>query len=106
MAQQKCLGHHQSLHSHLGLMPPPCASGHHGAVGLSVTLVHKPRHDRLCWLIQKHPEKRSCIRRLKARETEYIPLLKLTYMALEIDRRDLTNRVTTSFTSEGVQKVD
>jgi hypothetical protein len=30
---------------------------------------------------------------LKAREIEYIPLVKLTLMALEIDRRDLTNRV-------------
>ena len=29
----------------------------------------KARHDRLCWVSQKRAEKRSCIRRLKARET-------------------------------------
>jgi hypothetical protein len=47
----------------------------------------------LYWLIQKSVEQRSRIRRLKVRETEYIPLVKLTPMALETDRRDLTNRV-------------
>jgi hypothetical protein len=51
--------------------------------------------------MQKRAEKRSCIRRLKARETEYIPLVTLTPMALEIDGRELTNRVTTSFTWVG-----
>ena len=35
----------------------------------------------------------------KAREIEYIPLVTLTPMALEIDHRDLTNRVTTLLTS-------
>jgi len=38
---------------------------------------------------------------LKARETEYIPLVKLTPMVLEIDHRDLTNRVKASFTPVG-----
>jgi hypothetical protein len=38
-------------------------------------------------------DKRSCLLHLKARETEYIPLVKLTPMVLEIDHRDLTNRV-------------
>ena len=32
---------------------------------------------------------------------KYMPLEKLTPMVLEIDRRDLTNRVKTSFTSVG-----
>jgi hypothetical protein len=30
---------------------------------------------------------------LKARETEYMPLVQLSPLALEIDRRELTNRV-------------
>jgi hypothetical protein len=38
-------------------------------------------------------EKWSRIRRLKARETEAMPLVTRTPMALEIGRRDLTNRV-------------
>jgi hypothetical protein len=58
-----------------------------------------PRQNRLCWLSQKRPEKRSHIQRSKAKETESIPLVKCPRMALEIDRRDLTNRVRTSFTS-------
>lgn len=41
----------------------------------------------------KSAEQRSRIQCLKAGETEYIPLVKLTPMALETDRRDLTNRV-------------
>jgi hypothetical protein len=53
----------------------------------------KPRHHRLCWVRQEHVEKRSGIRRLKAREIEYAPLVKLTLMAWEICYRDLTNRV-------------
>jgi hypothetical protein len=53
----------------------------------------KPGHDRLCWLIQKCVEKQSHIRCFEVRETKYIRLEKLTPMALEIDRRALTNRV-------------
>jgi hypothetical protein len=41
----------------------------------------------------KSVEQRSRIRRLKARETEYIPLVKLTRMALKADRRDLTTSI-------------
>jgi hypothetical protein len=61
----------------------------------------KPRHDRLCWLSQKHAQRRSRIRRVEARETEAMPLGKRTLVVLDIDCRDLTNRVTTSFTSVG-----
>jgi hypothetical protein len=43
--------------------------------------------------------KRAYIRRLKARETETMPLVPRTPMALEIACCALTNRVTTSFTS-------
>jgi hypothetical protein len=35
---------------------------------------------------------------VEVRGTKYIPLEKLTSIALEIGRRDLTNRVMTSFT--------
>ena len=52
----------------------------------------KHGHDRICWLSRKSLEKRPCTRCLKA-ETGYIPLVKLTPMALEIDHRDLPNRV-------------
>jgi hypothetical protein len=45
----------------------------------------KPGHDRLRWLSQKRAEKRSCIRRSKARESEAMPLVKRTPMALEMD---------------------
>jgi hypothetical protein len=48
---------------------------------------------------QKRAEKRPCIERLKGEEIAYIPLVILTRKALEINHRDLTNRVTTSFTS-------
>jgi hypothetical protein len=41
----------------------------------------------------KRVEKRSYRRRLEVRETKYIPREKLTSIALEIDRRELTNRV-------------
>jgi hypothetical protein len=58
-----------------------------------------PRQTLL--LKSKRVQKRSCIRRLKARETGAILLEKLTSMALETDRCALTNRVTTSFTSMG-----
>jgi hypothetical protein len=61
----------------------------------------KHGHDRLCWLIQKRVEKRFYIRRVEVRGTKYIPLEKLTSIALEIGRRDLTNSVTTSFTLVG-----
>jgi hypothetical protein len=61
----------------------------------------KHGHDRLCWVSQKCAEKRSCTWCLKGRETGAMPLEKLTSMALEIDRRALTNRVTTSFTLVG-----
>jgi hypothetical protein len=56
----------------------------------------KPRHNRLCWSIQKRAEEQSCIQCLMARESKYTPLLKLTSRALEIDRHELTNRVKTS----------
>jgi hypothetical protein len=59
----------------------------------------KPRQNRLCWLSQKRAQKRSYIRCSKAREIEYTPMVKLTLMAWEICYRDLTNRVTTLFTS-------
>jgi hypothetical protein len=51
----------------------------------------KPRHNRLCWLSQKCAD-------LKAREIEYLSPVTLTPMALEIDHRDLPNRITTSLT--------
>jgi hypothetical protein len=38
---------------------------------------------------------------LKARETGAIPLEKLSPLVFKIDRRDLPNRVKTSFTSVG-----
>jgi hypothetical protein len=44
-------------------------------------------------------EKQSCIEHLKVREITDIALVALTLRALEIAPRDLTNRVTTSFTS-------
>jgi hypothetical protein len=43
---------------------------------------------KLATTYHKRAEKRSCRRRLTAREPEYILLLTLTAMALEIDRRD------------------
>jgi hypothetical protein len=55
--------------------------------------VYKPGQHRLCWVRQKDAEKEPCIRRLKASETEHIPLAKLAPIALESNRRDLTNRV-------------
>jgi hypothetical protein len=58
-------------------------------------------HDRLCWLSQKRAEKQSCTECLKAREIAYMPLVTLAPMASEIYHRDLTNRVTTSFTLVG-----
>ena len=51
--------------------------------------------------IQKSLDKRSRPLHLKARETESIPLAKLTPMVLGIDHRDLPNRVKTFFTSVG-----
>jgi hypothetical protein len=50
-------------------------------------------------LSQKRAEKQPCIQRLKVREIEYIPLVTLTPMALEIDHHDLTNRVCADETS-------
>jgi hypothetical protein len=38
---------------------------------------------------------------LEVSKTSHIPPEKLILLALEIDRRDLTNRVKTSFTSVG-----
>lgn len=38
---------------------------------------HKPRHNRLCWLIQECVDKRSSIQGLKAREIKAIPLVNL-----------------------------
>jgi hypothetical protein len=58
-------------------------------------------HDRLCWLSQKRSEKRSCIRHLKTNKTVDIPLVTRRPRSLKIDHRDLTNRVTTSFTLVG-----
>ena len=49
---------------------------------------------RLTLLVNsKRAEKRSCIQRSKARKTEPLPLVKRTPVALEVDCRDLTNRV-------------
>jgi hypothetical protein len=59
----------------------------------------KPGQKRLCWLSQKCAGKRFCIRCLEARETEDIPLVKLTPMVLEMGHYDLANRVRRSFTS-------
>jgi hypothetical protein len=61
----------------------------------------KPGHHRRCWLSQKLLEKRSCIRRLKAREILAMPLVIRTPMALETDCRDFTNRASTPLTSVG-----
>ncbi len=58
----------------------------------------KPRHNRLCWLMQKRTEERSCIWRLKARETEHMSPVKLTPIVFEIGRRELTNEVIISVT--------
>jgi hypothetical protein len=61
---------------------------------------NKHGHDRLCWLSQKRAEKRSYIQHLKAREIEHSSVT-LTLMTLEIDHRDLPNRVKASFTLMG-----
>jgi hypothetical protein len=61
----------------------------------------KPGQHRRCWVSPKGAEERPDIACLKARENEYIPLRKLTPMALEIAPRDLTNRVNTWFPSVG-----
>jgi hypothetical protein len=58
----------------------------------------KPRQNRLCCVSQKRAEKQACIQRLRARETEAIPLVTHSSMALAIGRSDLPNRVTVSFT--------
>jgi hypothetical protein len=61
--------------------------------------IKTPRHllshktTRLCWLTQKRAERRAYKQRPKARETKSMPLVTRTLLALEIDRRDLTNRV-------------
>src|SRR5919106_3942365 len=62
---------------------PPARKQHHGS----------PRHNRLCWVIQKCAEELAYIRRVNASETEPIPLAKRPPMALEIDCCTLTNRV-------------
>ncbi len=46
------------------------------------------------WLSQKCAGKRFCIRCLEARETEDIPLVKLTPMVLEMGHYDLTGSAT------------
>ena len=61
----------------------PFPSGAHG----------KARHDRLCWLTQKRAEKWSCIQHLKVSEIESMSLVTLTTRALEIEHRELPNRV-------------
>jgi hypothetical protein len=65
--------------------------------------MHNDTHGqgRLCWLSQNRAEKRSCIKRLKAREIEYILLVAHTLMTWENDRGELTNRVKASFTRVG-----
>jgi hypothetical protein len=64
-----------------------------------VDIVSKHGHGRLCWLTQKRAEKWADTQRSKARETEPMSLVTRTPLALEISHRDLTNRVTASFTS-------
>ncbi|HSF32986.1 MAG TPA: hypothetical protein VLK82_21260 [Candidatus Tectomicrobia bacterium] len=46
-------------------------------------------------------DKRSCLRRVKARETESIPLVNRTPMALEIAHRDCTTSVCHGYVSTG-----
>src|SRR5215211_3817585 len=46
--------------------------------------------------------KRFCIRCLEARETEDIPLVKLTPMVLEMGHDDLTNRILIGFRPNGI----
>jgi hypothetical protein len=53
----------------------------------------KHGQGRLRWVSQQCAEKPACIRRLKRRTTEAIPLVKHIPMAFEIDRHALTNRV-------------
>jgi hypothetical protein len=66
-----------------------------GIVGRAVTLYPRARSRprRTLLVTSKSLDKRSCPLHLKARETEYIPLVKLTPMVLEIDHRDLPNSV-------------
>ena len=54
---------------------------------------HKARHSRLCWVSPKRAKKQADTRRLKVRKLESLPLMKRTAKALEIDRRELPNRV-------------
>ncbi len=55
---------------------------------------HSGVQDGVTLLVNsKRVEKWSRILRLKARETEAMPLVTRAPMALEIGRRDLTNRV-------------
>jgi hypothetical protein len=59
----------------------------------------KHGHDRLCWLTQKRAEKRAYKQHSNARGTESMSLVTRTPIPLEIDYRDLTNRVTTFLTT-------
>jgi hypothetical protein len=56
-------------------------------------LPHRPRHDRLCGVSRKRAETRSCIERLKDRDSEPMPLVTRTPRAWEIAPRDFTHRV-------------
>ncbi len=76
-----------------GALPLGAVTGNTCHHSPSHTARSQPGHDRLCWLIQKRAEKRAYIRRLEARETEAMPLVKHTPTVLEIGSRDLTNRV-------------
>ena len=88
----------RSLHSEPTRRRRPCPGALVVGRVRGGTLPGKARHNRLCWVSQKRAEKRPCIERLKGEEIAYIPLVILTRKALEINHRDLTNRVTTSFT--------
>jgi hypothetical protein len=70
-------------------------SAEKGMRGPSIEQSNRHTHgqDRLCWVSQKCADQRSSTRDLKARKTEYISLVILVRMTLEIDRGDLPNRV-------------
>src|SRR5262245_16021131 len=62
-----------------------------GTHNIRAHVLHNMSTNVVC--TPKRAGKRTHTRRLKARETKYMPLETLTPMALEIDRRELTNRV-------------
>jgi hypothetical protein len=80
-----------------GAKPRVDSESYGGSRGLTVRFPgatrFRPRHDRLCWLSQQCADKWFSIRDLKAREIQQIPLAIVAPMTLEIDRRDLPNRV-------------